>query len=173
MLLPPAGTEASSECSGSPRSSAANSLRWGGRGGASAAPRRWSGWEPSSLGCKHWPGPLEGSRRVLSAMFNEILSSIQDFHRLALTRWSLSSRWSRDVHGGQDALKVTELDGLVGGGASNRGRDHRGLSCSCESRGRKLLKKHDARFSLNLHFWNVTRLLILFLKSIFVLLPIK
>lgn len=50
---------------------------------------------------------------------------------LSLTCWSLSSRrW--DVHGGEDALKVTELDGLVGGRASHRGWDQRSLSCSCK-----------------------------------------
>lgn len=48
--------------------------------------------------------------------------------RLCLTCCSLSSYCCRNIHGREDALKVTELDGLVRGWASNRGWGHWCLS---------------------------------------------
>lgn len=52
------------------------------------------------------------------------------FFPQSLTCLSLSPCW--DVHGGKDALEVTELDGLLGGGgASTGGWSHRSLSCGC------------------------------------------
>lgn len=56
-----------------------------------------------------------------------------------LTCRSLSSSCCRNVHVGQDALEVTELDGLVGR-ASDRGRGHGGLSWSCKWKKKKKKK---------------------------------
>lgn len=69
-------------CSGSPQHSAVNSLRWGGKAGASAAPQRWPGWEPSSLGYKHSPGPLEERRGGPVSILSPSVSNLSSFFSL-------------------------------------------------------------------------------------------